>query len=268
MSDSVIYVGGDFLTMGGQPRNSLAALDPVTGLATPWNPGANAAVHAVTLLDGVVYVGGWFDTIDGVPRRNLAAVDRNGTVTSWSPDADDEVQALAASDSTIYAGGFFTKVAGEDRPYFAALDAGTGAVRHALPQPDDQVWALATSGGIVYLGGAFGRIDRWPQVGFAAVTPPRVPPPPQNWGLTLAQCVPNPVGDEALIRFTIPVNQSVSLTIFDVQGRATARLLSHAQQTAGPHQVALSAAGWRPGCYLYRLEAGGRSLTRKMVVFR
>ncbi len=33
-----IYVGGFFTSIGGQNRNSLAALDLTTGMATAWNP--------------------------------------------------------------------------------------------------------------------------------------------------------------------------------------------------------------------------------------
>ena len=268
VSDSVVYVGGDFLTMGGQPRNSLAALDPVTGAATPWNPGTDGSIGAATLLDGTIYVGGWFHSVGGLPRSHLAAIDRFGSATSWAPDANDRVQALAAADSTVYVGGFFSIVSGEECPYFAALDATTGAVRREYPQPDDYVWSLAASHGAVYVGGAFARIGSWPQVNFAAINPPEVPTPPTRPVLSLAQCVPNPVRDDAVIRYSLPADQSVSLTVFDLQGRSITRLLSHAFQVAGPHQVPLSASGWRPGCYLYRLEAGGLSATRKMVVIR
>jgi hypothetical protein len=141
-------------------------------------------------------------------------------------------------------------------------------VRREYPQTDYPVWALAASHGSVYLGGAFGRINRWPQVGFAAIHPPKPPPPPPSRELVLAQCAPNPVRDDAMIRYALPTRQSVDLTVFDLQGRVIARLLSHAPQAAGPHQVPLSAAGWQPGCYVYRLEAGGLSATRKMVVLR
>jgi hypothetical protein len=86
--------------------------------------------------------------------------------------------------------------------------------------------------------------------------PPQPPRSTVSWELSLAQCAPNPARDNAVIRYSLPANQSVSLTVFDLLGRSIARVLSNAVQTAGPHQVSLSTAGWRPGCYLYRLEAG------------
>lgn len=273
VSDSVIYVGGDFLTMGGKSRTSLAALDPVTGMATPWNPGTDGAIDAIALLDGTIYVGGWFHTVGGLPRNFLAAVDRSGTMTPWAPDAfgpesETRIYALAASDSTVFAGGYFSGVSGESREFFAAMDARTAAVRRSFQGPDGPVWALAASDGVVYMGGGFGRVGSWPIICFAAI---RSPPPPDSMAsptLSLAQCAPNPVRDATVIRYSLAIDQDVSLTVFDLQGRATARLLSHASQTAGPHQVSVSTAGWRPGCYLYRLQAGNLSATRKLVVVR
>ena len=39
-ADGKILVGGFFLSIGGQPRNSIARLDPTTGLADSFDPNA------------------------------------------------------------------------------------------------------------------------------------------------------------------------------------------------------------------------------------
>ncbi|HEY6196169.1 MAG TPA: T9SS type A sorting domain-containing protein [Candidatus Eisenbacteria bacterium] len=273
VTDSVIYVGGDYLTMGGQPRRSIAAVDPVTGEATPWNPGTDGLVDAIALLNGTIYIGGFFHTVGGLPRDFLAAVDRSGSVTPWAPNAfgpngNAEVEALVASDSTVFAGGFFSGVSGESRDYFAAMDARTGAVRLEYPHPDGPVWALAESGGTVYVGGAFGHMGPWPQVALAAIGPRPSVPRPISSRLLLAQSAPNPAISSALVRYSIPAALSVSLTIFDLQGRRSASVLSHVFQSAGPHQVSVRTDGLRAGCYLYCLEAGTLRATRKMVVVK
>jgi hypothetical protein len=273
VSDSVVYVGGDFLTVGGQSRRSLAALDPKTGTATPWNPGTDGLIEAIALLNGTIYLGGWFHNVGGLPRDFVAAVDRSGMVTPWAPDAfgpesSTRVHALAATDSTVFAGGYFSGVCGESREYFAAMDATTAAVRRSYPNPDGPVWALATSDGVVYVGGGFGRVGSWPIICFGAIRseqPPRTTSEPR---LSLAQCTPNPVLGDAVVRYMLPTDQRVDFTVLDLQGRTVATVLSKTWQTAGPHQVSLSTAGWRPGCYLYRLEAGGLRASRKMVVIR
>jgi hypothetical protein len=259
--------------MGGQPRGSIAAVDPVTGETTPWNPSTDGLVSAIALLDGTIYIGGFFHNVGGLPRDFLAAVDRSGSVTAWAPDAfgpngDGRVQALVASDSTVFAGGFFSGVSGESRDYFAAMDARTGAVRHEYPHPDGPVWALAESGGTVYVGGAFGRMGPWPQIALASIQPSPAAPPPVPPQLALAQSSPNPATTSALVRYSLPADLSVSLTLFDLQGRRSASVLSNVFQSAGPHQVSISTDGLRAGCYLYCLEAGALRATRKMVIVR
>lgn len=273
VSDTAIYVGGDFLTMGGKPRGSLAAVDPVTGEATPWNPATDGIVTALTLLDGTIFVGGLFNTVGGLPRDFLAAVDRAGSVTAWAPDAfgpngDGRVQALVARDSTVFAGGFFSGVSGESRDYFAAMDARTGAVRHEYPHPDGPVWALAESGGTVYVGGAFGRMGSWPQIALASIQPSPAAPPPVPPQLVLAQSSPNPASSSAVVRYSLPTDQRVSLTLFDLQGRRSASVLSDVFQSAGPHQATIRTEGLRAGCYVYCLKAGSLKATRKMVIVR
>ena len=41
MSGSTVYAGGGFTSIGGQARNSIAALDATTGAATAWDPNAS-----------------------------------------------------------------------------------------------------------------------------------------------------------------------------------------------------------------------------------
>ena len=134
--------------------------------------------------------------------------------------------------------------------------------------PDGPVWALAESGGTIYVAGAFGHMGPWPQVALAAIRPSATVPHPISPRLILAQSAPNPAVSSALVRYSIPADLSVSLTIFDLQGRRSASVLSHVSQSAGPHQVSVRTDGLRAGCYLYCLEAGSLRATRKMVVVK
>lgn len=62
---SIVYVGGDFQRIGGQPRNLLAALNASDGSATDFNPnGAEGySVQALAVAsDGTLYAGGSFPT--------------------------------------------------------------------------------------------------------------------------------------------------------------------------------------------------------------
>jgi hypothetical protein len=89
-----------------------------------------------------------------------------------------------------------------------------------------------------------------------------------TYAFALSQSIPNPSAGQALIRYTLPAAARVTLAAYDVQGRRVATWLDHEPQSAGTHEVAVRASAWRPGMYLYRLEAGGRSATRKMIVVK
>ncbi len=58
----------------------------------------------------------------------------------------------------------------------------------------------------------------------------------------------------------------MTLAIYDLLGRIVSVPLNRTFEEAGPHDVPIQTAGWKPGVYFYRLEAGNRTATQKMVV--
>jgi hypothetical protein len=218
---------------------------------------------------GVVYVAGQFDTLGGVHRHGLGAVlAENGAATAWDPDANNPLYAVAESGGTIYAGGWFMNIGGEARSYIAALDSASGDASPWNPHGGGIVRTLNPNGTTVYAGGDFTSMGGQPQSFLAAigvgVLDVPIGPPPRSPGL--AQAIPNPARSHALIRFTLPSTRSVTLAVYDLQGRRVATVLDHALRPSGANEVEVRTTGWRAGCYFYRLEAGGTRLTRKMVV--
>lgn len=278
VTDSVVYVGGGFNLIDGQRRVGLAALDVVTGLATPWVCDLYGHAASLALHDSTLFVGGVFPTAAGQPRSSLAAIDtRTGQPTPWVADAAPldmayyaHVNALEIVDSTLYVGGAFSAISGTPRSNLAALDLRTGAVRDWDPSPDTEgvVAALAASEGQLYVGGAFIRMGAWPQAGVAAVTMLDSPPAPHPGIGWLAQNAPNPSSESTAIRYSLPTAARVDLDVFDLQGRHVVAVVPGELQSAGLHQVLLSTCDWRPGCYFYRLRAGPATATRKMLVVR
>ena len=62
-ADGKILAGGFFTTIGGQPRNHIARLDPTTGLADSFDPNANSSVYSIAVqADGKILAGGDFIT--------------------------------------------------------------------------------------------------------------------------------------------------------------------------------------------------------------
>ncbi|MCA9726991.1 MAG: hypothetical protein KC729_04855, partial [Candidatus Eisenbacteria bacterium] len=81
---STIYIGGTFTTVGGQPRQNLAAIDAVSGIPTDWAPVSGSSVLCMDRQSDVLFAGGL--SFGGADRLNLAALDiTTGELTDWDP---------------------------------------------------------------------------------------------------------------------------------------------------------------------------------------
>ena len=161
-SDSTIIVGGRFTSIGGRSRANIAALDPTTGAATPWDPGADSEVETLAVSGSSIFAGGLFTTVNGQMRRaGVAALDpATGAPTPWNPDTEMAISALAVSGSKVYAAGGSTTLVGGG-PYVIKIDAATGAVTDLglgaslSASWSDRIDYLAASSTTVYAGGRF-----------------------------------------------------------------------------------------------------------------
>ena len=83
----------------------------------------------------------------------------------------------------------------------------------------------------------------------------------------LEQNYPNPFNPSTQIRFALPMDSKVRLTVYDMLGREVA-VLADDVRPAGRHAVTLDATRYASGIYLYRLEAGTATFTRKMTLIK
>lgn len=176
---SNLYMAGVF-SLGGQSRNTLAAVDATTGAAQSWAPYVNSGVSALANDGTNIYVGGAFDRAgsagilpyQAVTRNRLAAFDASGTMTSWNPNVtvygSGGVYAMSIVGSTVYLGGNFSAVSSQTRSNAAAVTT-AGALTAWNPNANDAVNSISVSGGNVYLGGAFTTVGGTSHVYVAAV---------------------------------------------------------------------------------------------------
>ena len=64
VSGSTVYLGGHFALVGGQPRDSLAAVDATNGVFTGWNPSVVGAVYQLAISGSTVYAAGSFQNVN------------------------------------------------------------------------------------------------------------------------------------------------------------------------------------------------------------
>ena len=85
--------------------------------------------------------------------------------------------------------------------------------------------------------------------------------------VALAQNFPNPFRGSTQVFYAIPQARHVTLKVYDVQGREV-RTLVDGMQPAGRYSVTLRGQGLAAGVYLCRLNAGGTTAQRKMLLLK
>jgi len=78
---------------------------------------------------------------------------------------------------------------------------------------------------------------------------------------------PNPAQERTIIRYELPQAGPVRLEVYNVVGQRVA-ILAAGREKAGRKEVILDAQGLASGAYFLRLQASGRTLTRKLTVVR
>jgi hypothetical protein len=81
------------------------------------------------------------------------------------------------------------------------------------------------------------------------------------------QVLPNPLVATATVFYDLPASGEMRLDVFDASGRRVTCLASE-RQVAGRHRSVWDATRQPTGIYLVRLQAGGKVVTRKVVVQR
>jgi len=84
---------------------------------------------------------------------------------------------------------------------------------------------------------------------------------------TLKQNYPNPFNPSTRIEFSLPVESHVSLEVFDILGRRVATLID-GNKIAGNYSVEFNASNLSTGVYIYRLNASGKTITKKMLLLK
>ncbi len=78
---------------------------------------------------------------------------------------------------------------------------------------------------------------------------------------------PNPFNAGTTIKYDLPEQSQVRLTVYDLVGRTVATLVSE-MQPAGRHTIDWDASGISSGTYFYQLQTGNGRLTNKLLIIK
>lgn len=84
---------------------------------------------------------------------------------------------------------------------------------------------------------------------------------------TLDQNYPNPFNPSTSISFTLAERSNVTLKVMDILGREVATLLN-GEKEAGKHNITFDASNLSTGMYIYTLQAGSFSVSKKMLLMK
>jgi len=84
---------------------------------------------------------------------------------------------------------------------------------------------------------------------------------------SLSQNYPNPFNPNTKIKFDLPKNVNVKLTLYDMLGREVETIVNE-QLNAGSYEVTFDGTKYTSGVYYYRLNAGEFVETKKMILMK
>jgi subtilisin family serine protease len=84
---------------------------------------------------------------------------------------------------------------------------------------------------------------------------------------TLEQNYPNPFNPTTIIKYSIPEDGYVKLAVYNLLGEEVATVVSTFQK-AGRYEVNFNASGLSSGVYVYKIEAGNYTASKKLVLMK
>lgn len=272
-----LYVGGTFITAGGESATNIARWD-----GEDWSSvggGVDGWVTAFTVFDGgegtALYVGGAFNNAGGTQARRVARWDGDNWSALGAGVTGDFpwVEALAGFDDgtgpALYVGGWF-EIAGEQPASRIARWDGENWSNLGFGV-NERLWTIlpydAGDGEALYVGGHFtasggavsNRITRW------TCEPPVTTEPIASGPDLRLSSYPNPSSGNMTITLELGEAGPAQLAVYDLLGRQML-VIVEGDMAAGRHSIDWSARQFATGVYVIRLTTLHGSLSRRIVV--
>lgn len=261
VSNNKIFVLGG---VGYNYENVLEVFDPSSNSwSTKTSFSKGRYMHAVTSNNGKIYLIGGNSWASGYESFNDLQVyditsDTWTTKTSMSSSLD-QLEAVAVNNVI-----WVFSSNGVCRKYSIADDAWT-----EISSDQDK----SSSFSISYAKGSFFRFgggDWGPTSNVAEKTSittgiENIEQIPNSF--SLSQNYPNPFNPTTTIKYFIPQTSIVNISIYDILGREVTKLVNE-EKLPGNYEVNFSGSNLSSGVYLYRMQAGSFSQTKKLILIK
>jgi Peptidase family C25/Secretion system C-terminal sorting domain len=243
-----------------------------TGFVDLWNQGA-AIVSYLGHADEVQFsYSRYFTTwsIDSLTNRDRLSVCLLGgcdLTFDTGPDLSIPTHLLEHKG-----GGAVAVISSEGVNYeWPTLSFYESVIQSILASPDAPIGKAYENAMVRWTGDVTGRFtflgDPALSVKHSAIPTLFVSNPPRPSSFVLEQNYPNPFNPSTTIGYQLSANSFVILKVYDMLGREV-RSLVNEPQGAGSHHITFNASGLASGVYLYRLQAGSFSATKKLLVLK
>jgi hypothetical protein len=229
-------------------------------IANPDKSGINLSDHVARMIKGAGQVwGGAYFSMDNVIDMDLST---EFTVKVWSPRADAQMLFKIENQTNGAQAWEIQQPVGVAGEWTELTFDMSGANMAWQYQKVVIIFDLGTVGD----GSANFTfyIDDIDQKTGTSIEGPATELPAQ---VALGQNYPNPFNPTTQIAFDLPESSEIRLDVFNVMGQRVATLVD-GSMPAGSHQVTFNAAHLANGVYLYRLQTGTQSFTRKMTLLK
>jgi hypothetical protein len=263
-----IFVGGLYTQAGGSSITNIARW---TGSAFVGLGGTNGSVRGLGEFDANLIAGGWFTNAGGTSANRVAkwgSIPVTPTLVS-PPNNTLEVSLTPTLEWIDIPNAFDYRVQLTDDPNFATtLVNVSGIVPNQYTVPSG-ILNLST----VY----FWRVNARSGMGTSSYSgiwffTTVVTNVTQNGSempteFKLYNNYPNPFNPSTKIKFDLPKQEFVNLTVYDALGREIEEIVNKVM-SPGSYEAIWNAEGLTSGIYFYRIEAGNFVGTKKMMLIK
>ena len=213
-------------------------------------------IYALAVSDSILFAG----TDSGIFR----SINKGITWTVMNtglPLPSFDVRSIVICDTSIFAGGYFHGV-------FVSRDMAKHwtVIIYNLSIRDLNIMALAVKDSFLFAGTEQGRVFRRYVSGITEPTSVKHEKE-QPTEFKLSQNYPNPFNPTSKIEYSIPQTAFVTLKVYDILGKEIATLVNE-EKLAGNYEVNFNGNRLSSGIYFYKIQAGGYSSMKKMVLLK